>query len=140
MKREPCTKLPCIKEKNRPIGKRYRKYFEYFNLEKYLKLLFSGRKVQNINTTCVNMTSLVLSQEILSWFDRILRRILKFTTPTHTCLKISAKMSANDKDPKFSEKLNQAVVSFKKNVAYNITCRYVITCNFFIVTICFGLS
>ena len=36
-------------------------------------MLFSGRKVQNINTTCVNMTSLVLSQEILSWFDRVLR-------------------------------------------------------------------
>ena len=36
-------------------------------------MLFSGRKVQNINTTCVNLTSLVLSQEILSRFDRILR-------------------------------------------------------------------
>ena len=114
MKREPCTKIPCIKEKNGQSESVTENISNISIQKNILKLLFSGRKVQNINTTCVNMTSLVLSQKILSWFDRILRRILKFTTPTHTCLKISAKMSANDKDPKFSEKLNQAVVSFKK--------------------------
>ena len=114
--------------------------FRIFQFRKnILKLLFSGRKVQNINTTCVNMTSLVLSQEILSWFDRVLR------CPYHTYDHFYTYRTKNfmGRPSKFSENINSAFLNcgwFSKMLHINITCRYIITCNFFIVTICFELS